>query len=372
MRWRRLTPRFRSWAPALGCAVVLGAMATHAPGARAQEPPKEADKAWEYLAALPKDRRLAVLEREAKREGGLVVYGALGIDRARLFLGPFEEKYPGVKAEFVRLTEPELADKVLLEHRTGRMNADVALAGSNWHGLLAEALGPYQPTTWDDFDPRFRESAGSPGGWVAMTYELLPHAIAWRTDRVKREEAPKTLDQVAEPKWKGRVGTTTHLETFMDSVIAAYGEKVAMEKVQRLAALDNRLYRSIAALSEALSTGEVDLVWAIGAYRAHQLKTKGAPVDFVFQDPLTAIAFTISTMRGARHPYAAALLMEYLTDARTLERMDKLEGGRAFGNRKGTYANPLSQFPKILISRAIPPDRFKELNRTAQQLFIRR
>lgn len=371
MRWRSLTPRFPTWASTVGCALILGLVATDWPESQAQEPPREADKAWEYVAALPKDQRLAVLEREAKREGSVVVYGALGIDRARLFLGPFEEKYPGVKAEFVRLTEPELADKVLLEHRTGRMNVDVALAGSNWHGLLAEALGSYQPTTWDDFDPRFREG-GRQGGWAALTYELLPHAIAWRTDRVKREEAPKTLDEVADPKWKGRVGTTTHLETFMDGMISVYGEKIAMEKVQRLAALNNRLYRSIAALSEALSTGEIDLAWGIGAYRADQLKAKGAPVDFVFQDPLTAIAFTVSTVRGARHPYAAALLMEYLTDARTLERLDKLEGGRAFGNRKGTYTNPLSQFPKIVISRSIPPDRFKELNRTAQQLFIRR
>jgi iron(III) transport system substrate-binding protein len=355
----------------VGFAVVSGLVAIGWLPSLAQEPPRDADKVWEYVAALPKGQRLAVLEREAKREGSVVVYGALGIDRARLFLVPFEEKYPGVKAEFVRLTEPELVDKVLLEHRTGRVNVDIALAGSNWHALLAEALGPYQPTTWDDFDPRFREG-GRPGGWAALTYELLPLAIAWRTDRVKREEAPKTLDEVADPKWKGRVGTTSHLETFMDGMISVYGEKVAMEKVQRLAALNNRLYRSIAALSEALSTGEIDLAWGLGAYRADQLKTKGAPVDFVFQDPLHAVAFTVATIRVARHPYAAALLMEYLTDARTLERMDKLEGGRAFGNRKGSYTNPLSQFPKIVITRSIPPDRFKELNRTAQQLFIRR
>jgi hypothetical protein len=51
---------------------------------QAQEPPKEADKVWEYVNALPKDQRLPLMEREAKREGSLVVYGALGIDRARL------------------------------------------------------------------------------------------------------------------------------------------------------------------------------------------------------------------------------------------------------------------------------------------------
>ena len=370
MRWVGSGLRRPTGWSILACILIVGLVASGWLQSQAQDAPKEADKAWEYINALPKDQRLSGLEREAKREGRVVVYGALGIDRARLFLGPFEEKY-SVKAEFVRLTEPELADKVLLEHRTGRVNADVGLLGSNYHALLAETLGSYQPTTWDDFDPRFR-GGGRPNNWAALTYELLPHAIAWRTDRVKREEAPKTLDEVANPKWKGRVGTTTHLETFIDAMIGHYGEGAGMDKVQRLAALNNRLYRSIAALYEALSTGEIDIAWLIGAYRAVQLKEKGAPVDFVFQDPLTAVAFTVATVRGARHPYAAALFMEYLTDARTLERLDKLEGGRLFGNRKGSYTNALSQFPTIIISQSIPPDRFRELNRTAQQLFIRR
>jgi iron(III) transport system substrate-binding protein len=354
----------------LSCVLLIGLVVTGSLPSQAQEAPTDAEKAWGSLSTMPRDQRLAVLEREAKREGSVVVYGALGIDRARLFLAPFEEKY-AIKAEFVRLTEPELADKVLLEHRTGRVNADIGLLGSNYHALLADALGSYRATTWDDFDPRFR-AGGPPNKWAALTFELLPHAIAWRTDRVKPGEAPKTLDDVANPKWKGRAGTTTHLETFIDAMVSHYGESAGMDKVQRLAALDNRLYRSIAALYEALSTGEIDIAWLLGAYRAVQLKEKGAPVDFVFQEPLTAVAFTVASIRGARHPYAAALFMEYLTDARTLERLDKLEGGRVFGNRKGTYTNALSQFPTILISQAIPPDRFRQLNRTAQQLFIRR
>ena len=66
-----------------------------------------------------------VLEREATKEGRAVIYGALGIDRVNLFIEPFEKKYPNVKIDFVRLSESDLADKLLLESRTRRINSDV-------------------------------------------------------------------------------------------------------------------------------------------------------------------------------------------------------------------------------------------------------
>ena len=118
-----------------------------------------------------------------------------------------------------------------------------------------------------------------------MSYEVLPSAIAWRTDRIPSAEAPKTLDAVADQKWKGRTGTTTQLESMLQGLILAYGEAEANDKLEKLATLSNRTYTSIAALSDALAQGEIDIAWNMGAHRPSQLKAKGAPVDFVLQDP---------------------------------------------------------------------------------------
>ena len=52
--------------------------------------------------------RQAVLEPEAAKENRTVVHGALGIDRANLFVEPFQKKYPNVKIDFVRLANPIL------------------------------------------------------------------------------------------------------------------------------------------------------------------------------------------------------------------------------------------------------------------------
>jgi hypothetical protein len=77
-------------------------------------------------------------------------------------------------------------------------------------------------------------------------------------------------------------------------------------------------------------------------------------------------------VRGAQHPYAAALFMEFLTDPKTLEAIDKREPGIVFGNTKGTYQRPLWEFPDIAIYAPIPQADYRRQNRLIEQLFVRR
>ena len=336
-----------------------------------QTAPTDTAAAMSFLATLPADQRLAVMEREAKREGGFTIYGALGIDRAQILNKIFNDRYPDVKVNFVRLTEAELADKVLLESRTGRVNLDLALSTVAWMGLLAPALAPYETTTWADFDPRFRLGSVK-DGWTAIVYESLPTTIAWRTDRVKRDDAPKTLQQVADPKWAGHIGTTSHLENMMNGLIGALGEPQAMSLLQKLSANRPRLYSSTAALSQGIAAGEIDVAFDFSAHRPTLLKKQGAPIDFVLGEPLFATGITFSVVKGAKNPYGAALYMDYLTQARQQELLDKAEGGRLFGNTKGTYDLKLADYPKLRAYLPISPERFKELNRIAEDLFIRK
>lgn len=354
----------RTVATAFALAIGLGA-------AHAQTAPQDGPAVWTFLAGLPKDQRLLVLEREAKREGGFTIYGALGIDRAQILNKIFNERYPDVKVDFVRLTEAELTDKVLLEHRTGRVNSDLALSTVAWMGLLPEALAPYETTTWNEFDPRFRLGSLK-DGWTAVVYEMLPSTIAWRTDRVAANDAPKSLKQVADPKWAGRIGTTTHLENMMNGLMQVMGEQPAMELLKQLSANKPRLYRSTAALSQGLAAGEFDIAYDFSGHRPVLLQKQGAPVAWVFQDPLFGIGVTFSVVKGAKHPYGAALYMDHLTQVGPQEQLDKAEGGRFFGHPKGTFTNKLSDYPKFTAYTPVSPDRFKQLNRLAEDLFVRR
>jgi iron(III) transport system substrate-binding protein len=349
-------------------AALVTAAVTIGGSASAQPAPQEGDAVWKYLATLPKVERLAALKREAAREGSLVIYSAIGQDRASVFLDLFKKENPEVKIEFLRMTTNELAQKVMTEFRASRTNLDLMMSSSDWLGLLHDALAPYQTTTWTDLDPRFRHG-GVSDGWTAVDFDSLIEVIAWRTDRIAAGDAPKTLDQLADPKWKGRTGTTKVREQFLDALIELNGEPAALAKLDGLAALGNRIYPSIAGLSEGLGAGEIDIAWGLSGARAARLKQAGAPVDFVFQDPPMTLNETMAAGRLAKHPYAAALLMEFVTDVATMEASDKIEPGRVFGDTKGTFAIPLA--PKIFVYRELPPDRYKELNRIVERKLIR-
>ena len=141
-------------------------------GQQALGQPREGAAVWSYLASLPAAQRLDVLKREAAREGALVLYSAIGLDRAKVWLDPFTKENPGIKVEYLRMTTNELAQKTLTEHRAGRTSMDVFMSSSDWLGLVKDALAPYQPSAWGELDPRFRHG-GMAEGWTAVDFDSL-------------------------------------------------------------------------------------------------------------------------------------------------------------------------------------------------------
>ncbi|WP_224404834.1 ABC transporter substrate-binding protein [Afifella sp. IM 167] len=338
--------------------------------AQESAPPSGSPEVVPYLNGLSPEERLAVLEREAKREGSVVVYGALGIDRANVFISAFNKRYPDIKVDFVRLREPELVERVNLEVNAGRPGGDLIISNVPWLDQLKDVIVGYVPTTWDSFADNYRFGSAEED-WTAIAYEALPSTIAWRTDRVSADEAPHSLADLTDPKWKGRLGTTRQIEALIDGLDAALGEEKAAKLVDQLAAQQNRIYPSMASLADALSSGNVDVVWNIGGHRPTRLKAQGAPIDFVMQDPLLALGITVSLVKGAPNTYAAALLMEFITEPETLEALDQAEGGRIFGVKDANFSIDTANLPPVTFFRPIDPDRFADLAREAEGKFLR-
>src|SRR6186713_3346534 len=131
-----------------------------------QTAPADNAAVWQALNRMPAAERRAVLEREARREGTLVLYGATGLDRAQFWIGEFNKRYPDIKVEFVRLQATELYQKVAAERRTGQLRADLVITTITYLDLLKEAgaFAPYETSHWADFDPRFRMGSFA-NGW---------------------------------------------------------------------------------------------------------------------------------------------------------------------------------------------------------------
>ena len=85
---------------------------------RAADAPTAAADVWPYLARLSAQERSAVIAREAQREGTVGVCGAEGIDRVQVMIDAFNQKYPNIKVDFVRLTQADTLTRLLAEQRT--------------------------------------------------------------------------------------------------------------------------------------------------------------------------------------------------------------------------------------------------------------
>ena len=151
-----------------------------------------------------------------------------------------------------------------------------------------------------------------------------------------------------------------------------YGETDGMSQVGKLAALDNRLVASNAALADALGSGDIDLAWNFVAQRAYFLQNKGAPIEWVFMNPDFGQGVSMSPIKSCPHPYTAALFLEFLLEASTLERLDKQLPGCIYGNRKGDYTLKLDQFSDMIVYGPIASATFKKLNSYVEENFVRR
>jgi hypothetical protein len=145
-----------------------------------------------------------------------------------------------------------------------------------------------------------------------------------------------------------------------------------LPKLEKLASIDNRLFPTHAALSDALAAGEIDLAWNLVTSRPIALKAKGAPVDWEFMDPLYAESNAIMVLKDTKKPYAAALFADTMLSAEVLEASDKWDAGRLFGNKKGKYSYDLDKLPMLTIYPPVPADQMQKWSLLKEKLFIRR
>lgn len=339
--------------------------------ASAQDAPHDAKDVWPYLEKLDAAQRQSVLESEAAKESGVTIYGATGIDRAQFWINEFNKRYPNLKIQFVRLTETDLVQKVLAEAKTDKAQSDMIFETSTYLPLLQKTLAPYKTGQAKDIDPRFIYG-GAEQGWTAYAYEIYPESVAWRTDRISGDDVPKTLKGLADSKLAGRVGTTPNIARLATGLVETYGEDGANDLLKKLSTLDNKVYASHAALSDALASGEIDVAWDLVAARPIGLKKKGAPVDWRPMDPLYAESNCVGILQSTRNPYTAALFLDFMLSKEGAEANDKWEQGRIYGNTTGNYTMSLTSYPSLKLFPVVDTGTLKKWQLVGERLFIRR
>ena len=244
----------------------------------------------------------------AKKEGTLVWYTALNLNDSEMLTKRFEQLYPFIKTETLRLSSFSLLSKIQTEARAGAFKADVIeIAGVLGHILKKDGLFAKYISPESRFYP---DSVKDPEGtWTS--FFMNTHVLAYNTKLVKKDELPKNYEEIINPRWKNKLTMSEDFDIF-GMMLKVMGRAKGLEFMRRLAAQGVSLKNSYSLAIQAVASDEVALGLNVYGTRTEEFKKKGAPIDWV------PLEFTLASLEpldlGAKapHPNAARLFIDFL------------------------------------------------------------
>lgn len=215
---------------------------------------------------------------------------------------------------YSRANSSGTATKVLSEGKANRIIGDVFDGTSNAEALKdANLVEKWTPRGSSAYPSQYRDPDGF---WSATHQYFLTPGI--NTSLIPKAEAPKTYDDLLDPKWKGKMAwsprsTTSGAAGFIGNMLISRGEEKGMAYLRRLAKQEIIPVSASArkVLDQAIA-GEYPMALQIFNHHTVISGRKGAPVDWIPMEPVTNIIAAIGVIKGAPHPNAGKLLIEFM------------------------------------------------------------
>ncbi len=292
--------------------VACGAPAANpAPSPAATTPPKST--AATELTASPKaataEEAQAKLVEAAKKEGRLSIYDSAVIEDLENRAKAFKKAYPFMEFDLYRGDSGDLTEKAITEAKAGRNQVDVIRASAGGmvplvdRGLTMKYKSPSAiDMPKDSYDPE--------GAWYYPEHML--HVIAYNTKLISPAEAPKSYEDLADPRFQGKLAIEAECTEWFTQMKSIMGEAKFLDLARRIAANKPRPIKGHGTLARLVVTGETPVAVMIYQHRAQMDKESKAPVDWVFgSKPVTTSPVMLLLMKDAPHPNAAKLYLDW-------------------------------------------------------------
>ena len=265
------------------------------------------------IAHLSGSDRQQVLEEGAKKEATLTLYTSLIVDQAvRPLEEAFEAKYPFIDLQYARADSTQLTQRIFAEARARAGQADVVVASTSAALKEADLLQSFETPVLDAYPKDYIQADNL---WAAIRFSH--NGIAYNTNKVSVEEAPKTWEDLLDPKWKGRMVWGKSLETggplAINYFLLERGEEETKKYFAKLAEQNVAVASgSIRAILDQVIAGEYDVMISAALHHVIISHGKGAPVWFSSVDPVIARPDHVQLLKSAPHPHAAMLFIDFL------------------------------------------------------------
>jgi len=263
-------------------------------------------------AAPPASAVTPALIEAAKKEGKVIWYTSVDLPLAEKVAKAFEAKYPGIAVRVERTGAERVFQRIGQEYASNIHAVDVANSSDAAHFIVWKKDGLLLPYVTEDVAKFYPAEHKDPDGQFA-SFRVWLCIIAYNTNLVKKEDAPKSYADLLDPKWKGKIvkahpgySGTIMTATFQQARDLGWGyfEKLAKQNIMQV--------QSSADPPKRLALGERAVMADGNEYNIFQISEKGGPVAPVYAtegSPL--IVGPTGMFKAAPNPNAAKLFCSY-------------------------------------------------------------
>jgi iron(III) transport system substrate-binding protein len=267
-------------------------------------------------AAPPPEAITPALIEAAKKEGKVIWYTSVDLPLAERVTKAFQERFPGVAARVERSGAERIFQRISQEYSSNIHAVDVVNSSDAAHLIVWKRNGWLAPYVPEDVAKHYpQEHKDADGMFASFRVFLCP--IAYNTNLVKAEEAPKSYADLLDPKWTGKIvkahpgysGTILTATYQMGRDIGwPYFEKLAQQKIMQV--------QSASDPPKKLALGERAIMADGVEYVLFQLKEKGDPIEIVYATEGTPLIIGPNAVfKNAPNPNAARLLQGWMFSA---------------------------------------------------------
>ena len=229
------------------------------------------------------------------------------------------EKISGIKVRAVYDTEETKSTGVALRivAERNRPQADVFWANEPLRPAMLQQQGlleAYRSPNADGIPARYRDAEGYWTGFAARARVIL-----YNTNLVRPEEAPASVMDLVNPRWKGKAGLANPLfgttTTQVAALFALWGETATARFLDAVKANGVKLVTSNGEAKDLVASGE--LAWAFtDTDDASEALQQHKPVAVVYPDQsglgTLVMPNAVALVKGAPHGEAGKKLVDYL------------------------------------------------------------
>jgi iron(III) transport system substrate-binding protein len=266
----------------------------------------------------------------AVKEGQLTWYTSADLQLAEKVGKAFEQKYPGIRARVERAGGERIFSRVAQENASGLHVADAVSTGDAAQFLAWKRQGMLAPYVPEDVAKYIPPAHRDPDGLYATVRSSLC-VMAYNSEMVKRDEAPKSFADLLDPKWKGKIvkAHPSYSGTIMTSTYQmvrelgwSYLEKLAQQQVLQIQSATDTPKKIVLGERPVMADGNESNVLL--------LKESGKPIEVVYAAEGTpSIVQPSAVFAAAPHPNAARLFQGFLFSVEGQELFVNLGGLRS-------------------------------------------